>query len=208
MRQDGFRGKTRQFNTSLVFDPQYGLIGWYDKAALMPVREGHSRLQRIWGPIAEPTYHEGAERPVFEIAGTGSSIRFAVCICYDTCFPEIARSFIKTDCRASPQFLVVQGCESLATDMRLPSKMLRITRYRAIETGRSIVRSVEQGYSALIDSAGCVLSQTDARTLTKPVMLGRIPTEITATPYAVCGDWLPIAIMACCGVAGVVRRRP
>lgn len=191
------------FNSTAVVVPRHKFQGFYDKIKLVPFSEFHpSHL-----PAAEKDksnrYRHGCVFPVYEFEG----VRIAPLICYDICFPDVVRRFMGTS--DAPGFFAVSSFEGHDPSGCIQEGTLRHTRFRAIESRRSIVRNVEGGFSCLVDGSGRLVSTFDS--ITAPTAVGAIPMDDRFSPYAVLGDWLPFtslgAIVVLCW-RGSGRTRP
>jgi apolipoprotein N-acyltransferase len=113
---------------------------------------------------------------------------------------------------------------------------LAVGRFRAVECRRSMVRAVNMGISAVIDSNGRVLAPTKERTIggmisvweinsadnpedlppdrwhefkkTAGVIIADVPLDTRSTLYARWGDWLPAScwLIVCIGLLWPARR--
>ncbi|MBI2826466.1 MAG: hypothetical protein HYX69_17450 [Planctomycetia bacterium] len=211
-RKTGDDGSARRCNSAAVVDPARGCIGFYDKMWLVPFSEFHPPGRPAFGRMAMDRYAHGTELPVFtiEVGAPRRAYRFASAICYDTCFPESFRSYMRPAAGGeAPQFFVVPACESHDRGMRLQKVLLRLAQFRAIETRRAFVRNAEGGYSGIIDGNGTLVAGPPRIDFAEPCVIGRVPLDERASPYTRWGDWLPIA---CTGTllvsfaASLVRR--
>ena len=212
-RQDFHDGDLRYYNSAAIVHPRRGILGYYDKIALVPGVEGTPRLGSIFGYGEHGTYDPGFGTRVFEASKstTGPGYRFGVAICYDICFPEIFRRyFAAQEKERRPEFFVVPASEAADQRGLLQRILLRMACLRAIETRRPIVRSVYQGYSALVDGSGRVLNRSEIALLRAPFRLGRVPRDNRQSLYMRWGDWLPptsISILLAASVLTPLFRR-
>jgi apolipoprotein N-acyltransferase len=84
-----------------------------------------------------------------------------------------------------------------------------MSQLRAVETGRWIVQAAISGHSAVVDSRGRVVAETDL--FTSAILERRIPGANARTVYVRFGDWFPwacgIAVASILSFAFVSRRR-
>jgi|GEM_PF-1933721 len=195
IRQDFSQGGWRRYNSAIVLQPDDLKPRYYDKFALVPGTEGAPRFGAWLGYDSEATFTAGSATPIFEAASAGAiSPRFAIAICYDACFPRTFRRYFSASGNAEPpEFFVVPGAESVDRSGWLKKCLLRMTVLRAIETRRPFVRSIDDGYSGLIDGNGQVLRRAAQLQLQSPFEMGNLPVDRRFSFYARLGDWFPVA---------------
>lgn len=107
--------------------------------------------------------------------------RLAAMICYDSDFIRFARQ--AGEAGADLVFIP-------SNDWRAISEMrARITRYRAIENGVTLVRPTSHGISEIVGPDGRLLASRNFYRDTAPVLLADVPTRGLRTLYARIGDW-------------------
>jgi len=123
-------------------------------------------------------------------------------ICYDYDFPYIAQGFgkLKADIVAVPSS-DWRGIDPLHT---------RMSAFRAIEQGHSIIRSTRFGLSAIISPYGDMISQSSSFDKNNKIMIANIQAKGIETIYSVIGD---IFICFCFGflilfTIDVMKRKP
>jgi apolipoprotein N-acyltransferase len=150
----------------------------YDKQRLLPFGEYQPWPWLPW-PDAwrrdTPDYAPGRRDVLFDVAGDGGTARFAVLICWESMYPEIARGAV----RRGADFLV-----NISNDAWVPTaaarQFLAMTVFRAVENRTALVRAANSGISAFVDPYGRILGRvTDGGRdtfvggyLTRPVPLG------------------------------------
>jgi apolipoprotein N-acyltransferase len=82
---------------------------------------------------------------------------------------------------------------------------LQISRMRAMEAGRPMVRAANDGVSAIIGHRGEIL--TSAPEYEANVMRGELQPRIGLTPYARTGNWGVISLALVLGFASAYVRR-
>jgi len=182
----------RKFNSLAVVDPGNGYEGCCDKNYLVPWSEF---TPWNWQGVEYPSrcFSHGTTAKVFQVAGPdGAQLKCAATICYDVCFPELFRAFMN---EVEPDFFVVASGEIFDATKCLARLTQSMTRFRAIETRRAIVRNVDGGYSGTVDSAGRVVD-SDATNVAGPVLLNPVPIDRRVTLVSRIGDW-PIPIGCC-----------
>ncbi len=107
--------------------------------------------------------------------------RFSTSICYEDAFAENAISGLP-----AAAYLVNATNDGWFGNSIEPHQHLQIARMRALETGRYLLRSTNTGVTAIISSAGRVISQAPLFTTT--TLTGMLQPMAGLTPYARIGD--------------------
>ncbi len=140
--------KGHYFNTAFLVRGD-SIYDTYDKQHLVPFGE--------WLPFAnylpflskidvgEGNYSPGKSK-LIHIGGK----KFGVLICFESIFPEIARKFAKK----GAEFLVVMTNDGWYGKSLGPKEHFEMSRFRAVETGRYVVRAAKTGISAVITPTG------------------------------------------------------
>lgn len=126
-----------------------------------------------------------------------TSVGKAAClVCFDSIFPENARLQVKN----GAQFIVVSTNDSwyktsVALDIHASHAIIR-----AVENGRSVVRSANTGISMIIDPNGKVVAESGINT--EQFVIGKIPLRSQITLYTLTGDLvLPVCVFVLIGTA-------
>jgi apolipoprotein N-acyltransferase len=160
----------------------------YDKAHLVPFGEFvpygfHWIVKTVAIPMSD--FSLGKENPKpLALAGQ----RVAPNICWEDAFgEEIIRQL--------PEATLLVNVSNVAWfgDSLAPSQHLQISRMRAIETGRTMLRATNTGMTAIIDPHGKVLAQLPQ--FTEGTLTGEAQGFTGATPYA---RWSNVPIVAIC----------
>jgi apolipoprotein N-acyltransferase len=152
----GFReGEMVLTNSAFFLDDGLSVLARYDKRHLVPFGEYvplASILPYKWFiPEGIAFFAPGKDhRPVEIRAG-----RIGMLICYEAIFPEIAQETVDQEA----QLLVNITNDSWYGFSSAPYQHLAISRMRAIETGRYLVRAANTGVSAFIDPVGRELTR-------------------------------------------------
>jgi apolipoprotein N-acyltransferase len=158
--------------------------------------------------------------------------RFGVLICYEDTDPFLARHYARQEEDGQPvNFLVNISNDGWFNGSSEHEEHLAVSRFRAIECRRAMVRSVNMGISAVIDGNGRVLNVKRAATAgdlslwevsvgdgplsdlphgewadfkkAAGVLVARVPIDTRFSLYAVAGDWLAGLCWLLIGVATV-----
>jgi apolipoprotein N-acyltransferase len=141
-----------------------------------------------------------AYQPPLELAGQ----RIAVNICYEDLFgSEIAAAW--ADPAREPTLMLNLSNLAWFDDSIALPQHLQISRLRALETGRPMLRATNTGATAIIDARGQVTAQLPP--LTEGVLEGRVRGADGRTPYLRFADWPVLAALLVWLVAGVFLAR-
>jgi len=152
MTTEGFK----LYNSSLLFSAGGQIVHRTSKSHLVPFGE-YVPLRRYLPFIA----------PLVETVGTFipgqvadppacKNSRIGVLICFESIFPDISRKWVD----AGANLLVNITNDAWYGESSAPHQTLAMTRMRAVETRRSIVRSANTGFSAFIDPLGYVQEES------------------------------------------------
>ena len=204
-----------RYNSALLLDRDGKVGPRYDKMHLVPFGE-YVPLKRAFPWLQNFTPYEGdySCRPGetltrFSIELGEKPLTFGVLICYEDTEPYLARQYVKPG--APPvDFLVNISNDGWFRGTEEHEQHLAICRFRAIESRRSIVRAVNMGISALIDSEGRVVALPGDSWRESKRMEGtvtdRVPLDPRTSFYAWAGDWIP-ALGAVLIVLGLLAGR-
>ncbi len=117
------------------------------------------------------------EQPLLQVAGYS----VATSICYEDAFGEEIITALPEG-----KWLVNVTNNAWYGNSLAPHKHLQISRMRALETGRDLVRATTNGISALIDAKG--LLQATTPQFKTAVLTGHIQPRTGATPYVWWGN--------------------
>jgi apolipoprotein N-acyltransferase len=148
-------------------------------------------------------FSRGAGAATLNLTINGMEVRFAPTICYEILKSDYVRKMDNKDA----QVLLNLSNDSWFGTVE-PYQHLRVSRMRAIEFRRPIIRSTNTGVTALIDMNGMVvksggINKEEIFVFDVPVCDHRIRTI-----YSLFGHWIPYAlILVCAGLVFYVRRR-
>ena len=168
------------FNSIAFADPR-SFQGCYDKQYLVPYSEFSPwGIDWIGGPSQGLT--PGNATPIFNCG----NYRIGLTVCYDIGFARLFRSFMAQ----RPDFFLACSKEAADPSGQLARQLADLTKFRAIETRRAIVRNVDGGFSGITDSAGRLIAWPENPEFQTPVVLGRVPIDHRTSLYSCLGDWL------------------
>ena len=124
--------------------------------------------------------------------------KIAVNICYEDAFGEEI-------IRALPEATLLVNLSNVAWfgDSLAPAQHLQISRMRALESGRMMLRATNTGMTAIIDTDGRVLGQLPS--FTRGALHGEVRGHEGSTPFALWGNW-PAIITSLMLLALFLRR--
>ncbi|MDH5675539.1 MAG: apolipoprotein N-acyltransferase [Myxococcales bacterium] len=122
----------------------------------------------------------GSESPAFVLDGT----RLTVLICYEDILPDYVRERVVRD---RPQLLVNLTNDAWFGDTRAATIHMALSRLRAVEHRRALVRATNSGISALIDPTGRVVAET--RNSERVGLSGQVVLLDVPSRYGRLGDW-------------------
>lgn len=125
-------------------------------------------------------------------------------ICWDIAYDGIVEDAV----RGGAEMLVVQTSNASFTGTSQPAQQFKISRLRAIETGRWVVVPSTNGISGIIDADGRVVDR--APTEEPATLVADVGTANGTTPATAAGRWPAVALVSI-GVLGwllgVLHRR-
>ncbi len=132
-------------------------------------------------------------------------VRIGDVICFEVAYDGLIRDVVD----GGAQLLVVQTNNATYTGTGQLEQQFAISRYRAIETGHSVVVAATNGISGIISSDGTVLAISAPKT--RAVLEAELTLATGSTPGARGGFWVE-ALLAVLGAvlaaaAGLGRRR-
>jgi len=182
-------------NALYVYAPSGALASVYRKRLLVPFAE---HLPYPWLFASLPWAHEVShlepgDRPgLFDAGG----LRIAPAICWEADFSAL----VAGDVRAGAQALAISTDDAWFGTTAGPYAHAEISRMRALETGRWVVRAASTGVSAIVDPAGTY--QSSAPVGISAIVTGRIGLPALA-PYPKYGPRAVVATLAVVYLAGL-----
>jgi apolipoprotein N-acyltransferase len=196
-------GEEEVFNSVLAMDKNTPGVGWYDKHHLVPFTEfvPVPGFVRQWLRLMELPYSDfnrgAAHQPPLEAAGQ----RIAAGVCYEDAYGSTQLPALRT-----ATLLVNVTNDAWFGRSTARYQHLQISRMRAMEAGRPMVRAANDGVSAVIGHHGEIVKS--APEYEANVMRAPVQPRIGLTPYARTGNWLIVCLALVFGLLGAyVRRR-
>ena len=171
----------------------------YDKAHLVPFGEFvpygfHWIVKTVAIPMSDFSLGRQDPRPL-SLAGQ----RVAPNICWEDAFgEEIIRQL--------PEATLLVNVSNVAWfgDSLAPAQHLQISRMRALETGRAMLRATNTGMTAIIDPRGGLVARLPQ--FVEGVLEGEVQGHSGATPYVKLGNY-PIVLACLALIVALVFRR-
>jgi len=196
-----FQPETQQFRNGLLVLGAAG-DGWYYKRHLVPFGEYFPvpSFVRSWMRLMNLPYDDispGAQhQPLLSAAGQ----KLGVTICYEDAFGS-------EQIRVLPEATLLINVTNNAWygDSSAPHQHLQISRMRALEAGRYLVRSTNDGISAVIGPHGEIIARLPQ--FQEGVLRADVQPMTGLTPYARFGNY-PV-VLGAAGLLGLAfwRRR-
>jgi predicted amidohydrolase len=196
------------YNTALLFDREGNTRGMFDKNILMVFGEYipyYEQMKWLKKYIPEMSnFSRGTDVNVFDLDG----VKIGPMICYEDIFPSFGRRLA----RLGPNLLVNITNDAWFGRTSEPYQHLALSVYRAVELRLDLVRAVNTGVSAFIDSTGKVFDKSpsvdpDETPDAKPVaMLNEVAIQQPLTLYARMGEWFGGLCMLALLILGVRAR--
>ncbi len=175
-------------NSAVLLGPQGIEISRYDKIDLVPFGEFvppvFSFVNRITQEAGD--FVPGHDIKVMPAAGH----RLGVFICYESAFPDLVRQFS----RNGADVLVNLSNDAYFGRSDAREQHLLIARMRAVENRRYLIRSTNNGITAVIDPSGRVVKRLPSyKQLAALIRYGAVSS---VTFYARHGDWFAWSCLA------------
>jgi apolipoprotein N-acyltransferase len=195
-----YTGEHQPLNSAVLLKPDGSEAGRYDKIDLVPFGEFIPPLFSFVNRITQEAgdFVPGQDIKVLNAAGH----RLGVFICYESAFPDLVRRFTTK----GADVLVNLSNDAYFGYSEARVQHLALVRMRAVENRRFIVRSTNDGITAVINPAGQVVQQLKPyQEMAAAVKFGTVGET---TFYARHGDWFAWSCLAIgVALAGLNLRR-
>lgn len=175
---------------------------WYHKRRLVPFGEFFPvpDFVRAWLRLMSLPYSDiapgAADQPPLNAAGQ----KIGVTICYEDSYGAEQLAVLR-----SATLLVNVTNDAWFGDSSAAYQHLEISRMRALEAGRPLLRAANDGVSAILDADGAVKATLPR--FKAAVLTGVVQPRTGLTPYARVGNWPVIGLaFACVALAALLRR--
>jgi apolipoprotein N-acyltransferase len=130
---------------------------------------------------------------------TVGEVPLGLSICYEIAFPNLVRQQAATS-----GLLVTISNDTWFGASVGPHQHMQMAQMRALENGRYLVRSTNNGITAIVDSGGQITGRLPQ--FEQGVLRGLVVARSGATPYTLMGDW-PMLLGLGLLMAGLMIRR-
>jgi apolipoprotein N-acyltransferase len=200
------------FNSALLLDESGDVRGLFDKNILMVFGEYIPFYEQIkwikkWIPEAS-NWARGTDVEVFPLVLPSGTAKLGPMICYEDIFPSFGRRIAKKE----PNLLINITNDAWFGDTSEPWEHLALAVYRAIELRVDLVRAVNTGVSAFVDSTGKLYTHGpavdpgeahDAKPIT---LLDEVAIQQPFLLYATLGEWFGGLCMVLLALLGLRAR--
>jgi apolipoprotein N-acyltransferase len=189
-------GKLQRFNGAFLFNPGTIDLGTYHK--IHPVPFGERIPWQRWLPflgsfrLGQAEFTPGTEYTIF--APKHDRWHTSVLICFESILPGLSRKFVLN----GAQFLINITNDGWFGRCSEPYQHLELTRFRAVETRRWVVRAANTGISAVFSPDGRI--QKRSKLLHQETLSQTIELRQDSTFFVRHGNWFPI----CCGTLSLI----
>ncbi len=213
-------GKTeKRYNSARLMLPDGTPGPRYDKMHLVPFgeyipfRNQLPFLTSLSPSLNTPMCEPGQTAVRFPLASArkgaqgkveAKAYTFGVLICYEDTDPTLARRYNQWSGEPNPaDILVNQSLDSWFGLSEELDQHLALSRFRAVEARRPLVRSVHMGQSAVIDGDGRIVEMAgdmddgwEASKRVARAIVVEVPLDGRGSVYAAVGDWVPMLCWA------------
>ncbi|MBE0499977.1 MAG: apolipoprotein N-acyltransferase [Desulfuromonadales bacterium] len=145
--------QVRYLNSAFLLSPDGAFLGRSDKVHLVPFGE-YVPLNRFLPFVNKLVAGIGDFSPGVVAPIRMDEHRLGVLVCYEGIFPDLTRAYVK----AGSELLVNVTNDAWFGRSSAPYQHLAMTRFRAIENRRWLVRAANTGVSAIIAPSGAMVA--------------------------------------------------
>ena len=188
-------------NTGIVWDPRRGPTQRYVKRHPVPFGE-YIPLRGFFTKFVDRLDQIPLDFARGDSAGTLDlgAVRIGDVICFEVAYDGLIRDVVN----GGAELLVVQTNNATYTGTGQPAQQFAISRYRAIESGRTVVVAATNGISGVIAPDGEVRAVSQLKT--RDLLQAEVQLASAGTPGVVVGFWLEL-VLAGIGVLMAVAAR-
>jgi len=199
-------GEVEAFNSILAMDKDTPGVEWHDKHHLVPFVEFFPvpSFVRNWLRLMTLPYSDFNRGAAQQAPLSAAGQKVAAGVCYEDAYGATLLPVMDT-----ATMLANVTNDSWFGHSTARHQHMQISRLRALETGRPMVRAANDGISAVIDSQGRVVAS--APEYEANVMRSKVQPRMGLTPYARVGNWPAVCGALVFSLAGAYfgrRRRP
>jgi apolipoprotein N-acyltransferase len=191
------------YNSVLALEPGAQAPSWHDKHHLVPFAEFFPvpKFVREWLRLMNLPYADFTRGAADQAPVVAAGQRINATVCYEDAYGSSQLGALET-----ATLLVNVTNDAWFGKSSARYQHLQISRMRAMEADRPMIRAANNGVSAAIDERGRVL--TTAPEYEANVMRARVQPRTGRTPYAYVGNWPSVCLALVFGLwSAYVRRR-
>lgn len=197
--RDATTGERTIYNGAMVLRPDGSFSAPYDKRHLVPFGE-YIPMRRYMPDFLQTLVGIGDQLPgadsVLLPVDTGATTVLAGApICFESVFPEIAREFVLR----GANLMVVITNDGWYDGTAAIAQHNAFSVFRAIETGRTLVRAANRGVTCVIDADGRTRKAVVAPTDRGSIIVEDVPLLSGMTPYVRVGNWVSLLCVVATG---------
>jgi apolipoprotein N-acyltransferase len=168
----------RLYNEQILWDPEKGPTGTYDKRQVqpfgeyLPLRPLLGAINKNWTSMVHQDFSRGHKPGVFTMAGA----KVGLVTCYEAAFDWTVRSTV-TD---GAQLISVPSNNATFDRSEMTYQQLAMSRVRAVEHSRTVTVPVTSGVSAIIMPDGRITQRTGM--FVADSLVQKIPLRSSTTP--------------------------
>ncbi len=180
-------GRSVEFNSAVMAEPSGRVLGIYDKVHLVTFSEtlpGADVLPWVYelSPV-KPRLQSGSGPEVLSVDIRQRQLRVAPLICFEDLLPGFTRSVMR---RTGANLMVNLTNDAWFGDSPAARIHFTLSRFRAIEHRRYLVRATNNGVTAVVDPCGRVAARLPARQPAE--MIAEVRLLDVATVYGRLGN--------------------
>jgi apolipoprotein N-acyltransferase len=195
-------GTITYYNRAYHITPEGKVTGYYDKIHLVPFGE-YIPMSKLLSFIHRLVPAAGDFSPGKSLKPLHvDNLLVGTLICYESIFPELSRAHIKNGATV----LVNLTNDAWFGMSSAPYQHLIMSKFRAIETRRNLIRAANTGFSAFIDDMGDITKRSDL--FLEEILLEDIQIKTDyQTIYSRYGDLFAYLIVFAFLIVAIVNRR-
>lgn len=197
--EPGASGELEYFNSVLALGDE---VAWYDKHHLVPFSEFFPvpPFVRRWLRLMSLPYSDFTRGARSQPALPAAGLLLAASICYEDAYPDTQRAAV----RASTALVNVTN-DAWFGRSSARYQHLQISRFRALESRRWLIRAANDGVSAVLSPHGDVVAS--APEYERALLRASVVPRSGNTPWLLVGHWPTIILCVMLTGVAVWRRR-
>jgi len=171
MWEEGRDKPLKRWNSAVLIGPDSEYLGRYDKihrvpfGEYVPLKDSLPFMNQLAPYDFDYSVAAGEKQTRLPLG----KHRFGVVICYEDTDPQLAREYVNPSAGEKVDFVLNISNDGWFDGTAEHEEHLAICRFRAIESRRSVARSVNMGISGIIDPNGRVLAPQKSERVLPPL---------------------------------------